>query len=61
MNIGMSRQEFEALPFREDLVNEPIDGAWFRSRHSGDILQAQVSDVTGRLWQWWSFGKPNHD
>lgn len=56
MNFYMSKAEFEQLPFRDDLVNEPIDGAYFRDRHKPrDVVQAVVSDVTGRLWAWWRF------
>lgn len=56
MNIYMPKAEFEKLPFRDELVNEPIDGAYFRDRHkSRDIVQAVVSDSTGRLWAWWRF------
>lgn len=53
MNIGMSRAEFEALPFRDELVNDPIDGAYFRDHDQpGRVFKALVSVTTSRLWIW---------
>lgn len=34
MNVPLTRAEYEALPFRETLVNEPVQDAYFRTRHS---------------------------
>lgn len=56
MNLYMPKAEFEKLPFRDDLVNEPIDGAYFRGRdYPRNVFKAQISDVTGRLWGWECF------
>ena len=57
MNVPMSRVEFEALPFRDDLVNEPVQGAFFRAHdHPGCVFQAQTrSRSDWSLWGWWCF------
>jgi len=42
MNLYMSRAKFESLPFREDLVNDPVQGALFRSKHwPRNVFKAQ--------------------
>lgn len=57
MNLTMSKTEFEQLPFRDDLVNEPIEGAYFRDyHHPREVFKAHVSGATGRLWCWECFG-----
>lgn len=57
MNLAMSRAEFEKLPFRDELVNEPVEGALFRDRqHPREVFKAHVNAITGRVWCWECFG-----
>lgn len=57
MNVPLPRAAFEALPFRDDLVNEPVPGALFRAQdHPGYVFQAQTYSRTDwTLWAWWCF------
>ncbi len=57
MNLPMSRGEFESLPFRDDLKNEPVQGAYFRAKaHPGYVFQAQTcSKHDWTLWAWGCF------
>jgi hypothetical protein len=47
MNLSFSRRDFERLPYREDVVFEPLQGEYYRSRH-------WPKDVFIKHGSWWA-------
>jgi len=43
MNIDMTRKEYEALPRRADLVNDPLPGQDYRDENGG-IVRFTLAD-----------------
>jgi hypothetical protein len=56
MNIHMKRAEFEALPFRDDLTNEPVPDGHYRAKaYPADVFVAWCEKGHGRLLRWECF------
>jgi hypothetical protein len=59
MNARMSRAEYDALPFRNDLTNEPLPRQYYRDRYQGGVFKTDHSagykDPNWRNYSWWAF------
>jgi hypothetical protein len=61
MQVVMTREEYEALPFRQD-VETPIKNVQYRSRGDSTGLYVYVGDVGNMKPEWASYNvtvKPN--
>ena len=55
MNFYMTRAEYDSLPYRDDLVNEPVQGAYFRARtHPRLVFQAHTCSSHDWTLSTWS-------
>lgn len=55
MNRYMSDEEYEKLPFREDIKGDYVFGQYYRARGDSGIFQYMA--FRGEPPLWWCFGR----
>ena len=53
--FNFTQEEWDAIPYREDLEFSPIEDQWYRTRNRADRHAILQFHITNGKWDWWAF------